>query len=111
MTITGAIYFLGAWRPAYFEAAGIEECAAKMLCAVQKLEDRSLKMWLFNRIREGRAAMASDTFSAWSADHCDRGVSFAKRPHDPFLDGITSLLAPYPGLNYSGAVNHGWEPT
>jgi hypothetical protein len=107
MTITGSIYFLGRYRPAYFEAPTISACNAQMFRAVEPIyaHDKALRDWLYWRIAEGSKAIDRDSCTAWSADHCDRGVSFAKRPHDPFLDDVTASLPPCPGLDYSGAVN------
>ncbi len=106
MTISGSIYFLGAYRPAYFEADTIEACAALMHGAVQDIKNGSLKIFLLSRIKEGRAQIARDNCSAWSAEHRDRGVSFAKRPHDPFLDRVTATLPHCPGLDYAGTVGY-----
>jgi hypothetical protein len=109
MTITGGIYFLGAYRPAYFEADTIDACRAMLLKAARPMfareRGRELRAWLIARINEGAAAIARGNCTAWSADHNDRGVCFAKRPHDPFLDRATAELPPCPGLDYSGAVN------
>ncbi len=108
MTIhSGSIYFLGKYRPCYVEGTSIEEVAAKLRSAVQRVKDVRLHGWLVQRIREGQDAMTrgSSSVSSWSADHNDRGVSFATRPHDPFLDKTTAAMAPCPGLDYSLCVN------
>jgi hypothetical protein len=105
MTITGSIYFLGRYRPAYFEAESPMECAVKMLCASRNVADTRLRFWLAGRIKEGHVKLDHGAISSWSADHNDRGVSFAKRPHDSWLDKTTATMEPCPGLDYSGAVN------
>jgi hypothetical protein len=105
MTISGGIYFLGRYRPAYFEAGAIGACVTKMQAALRNVEDHALRAWLYARIDEGLTHMVTSNTTAWSADHCDRGVSFAKRPHDRFLDRVTADMEPCPGLDYSGACN------
>jgi hypothetical protein len=77
----------------------------KMQAALRNVEDHALRAWLYARIDEGLTHMVTSNTTAWSADHCDRGVSFAKRPHDRFLDRVTADMEPCPGLDYSGAVN------
>jgi hypothetical protein len=101
MTVSGSIYFLGEYRPAYFEADTLDALACDMLAAVRNLPDRQ---WYTVRIRQAAEHMGRSNCSAWSADHVCRGVSMAKRPHDPFLDDITRTLPVLPGLDYSNAV-------
>jgi hypothetical protein len=101
--VSGSIYFLGRYRPAYFEASNLYDLTDSMIAAVRDIKDANLKAWLFARISIGRAKIDSHCTS-WSADHCDRGVSFAARPHDPWLDSITAKLPPCPGLNYGAAI-------
>jgi hypothetical protein len=101
MTVSGSIYFLGEYRPAYFEADNFVHLASAMVDAVRNLPDRQ---WFAVRIRQAAEHMGRSNCSAWSADHCSRGVSMAKRPHDPFLDDITRTLPVLPGLDYSNAV-------
>ncbi len=108
MTIhSGSVYFLGKYRPLYVEGDTIEEVAAKLRSSIQRVKDAYLQRWLIQRIREGQDAMTrgSSSVSSWSADHYDRGVSFATRAHDPFLDKTTAAMAPCPGLDYSLCVN------
>lgn len=103
MTVSGSIYFLGRYRPAYFEADTTTQVAFLMYAAIRDIEDRQLRSWLDDRIFQGEDSL-SDSITSWSADHCDRGVSFAARPHDPWLDSITAKLPPCPGLDYSVAL-------
>lgn len=103
--VSGSLYFLGKWRPAYFEAPTIAACRAKMAAAVLNVESDGLRAWFFARLHEGEMQISRPRCDAWSADHCDRGVSFAKRPHDRFLDSVTLAMSPCPGLDYTGACN------
>jgi hypothetical protein len=70
--------------------------------ALHLAQDRD---WFLTRLREGERYMRKPTCAAWSCDHCDRGVSIADRPHDPWLDSATAKLPAYPGLDYSAAIN------
>ena len=103
--ISGSIYFLGKYRPAYFEAESLDECYWAMVRAIFPITDIRLKTWLTNRLGEGHYRLCQDYNAAWSADHCDRGISFAKRPHDPFMDKAVADMPPCPGLDYSQSLN------
>jgi hypothetical protein len=103
--ISGSIYFLGKYRPAYFEAQSVYECQHKMWAAMRPIKDKDLWNWLAVRVLEGRLEIEKDNCSAWTADHCDRGISFAKRPHDPFMDKAVADMPPCPGLDYSQSLN------
>ena len=107
MTISGSIYFLGKYRPAYFEAVTASDCATAMHNAILSClhQDPDLYWWLKERIYEGAQRITDRNCTAWAADHCDRGVSFAKRPHDPFMDKAMADMPPCPGLDYSQSVN------
>jgi hypothetical protein len=105
MTVSGSIYFLGRYRPAYFEGESIAHIAGQMITAIRFLQDSVLRDWIENRIVEGHKQIKKQNlYTSWSCDHCDRGVSFAARPHDPWLDSVTAKLPPCPGLDYSVAL-------
>jgi len=106
MTVSGGIYFLGRYRPAYFEGATVRECARAMMAAARQITDDDMRAWVMCRIYELEGKLGPDpNCSAISSDHCDRGVSFARRPHDRFLDQVTATMPPCPGLDYSAAIN------
>jgi hypothetical protein len=106
MTISGGIYFLGRYRPAYFEADTARACARLMMASARQVTDDTLRGWLLLRIYELEGKITRDDHcTTISDDHCDRGVCFAKRAHDPFLDRATATMPHCPGLDYSGACN------
>lgn len=102
MTCSGSIYFLGRYRPAYFEASSLEMLRTIMLDAVQ---DMSNAPWYMTRIADAADALKNaNGYTAWQSDHCDKGVSMAKRPHDPWLDETVKTLPDCPNLHYSLAI-------
>lgn len=109
MTVSSKIYFLGNYRPAHFEADTFHGCANLMLRAIANVSDANLQSWLRDHIYSGLATMDRDANTeSVSADHCNKGVGYARRPHDPWLDSTTAKIRPCPGLDYSLAINGDW---
>jgi hypothetical protein len=102
MAYTASIYFLGQYRPAYFEAETATRAFQAAAYAVAGCEDQK---WLIERLDEALARVTKPNCAAASIEHGARGVSIANRPHDPFLDRVTRSMPAYPGLDYSNAVN------
>ena len=100
MLVSGSIYFLGKYRPLYIEDTAMVKVKYRMLLAVQDC-DPALRDWLIDRINSTFLQVNKPNCFSASADHCDRGVSFAKRPHDNFLDNIIVDMTVCPGLNYN----------
>lgn len=101
MKVTASIYFLGQYRPVYFEASTIDAALAMATAAILKATDRE---WFESRLAEARKQIKRESCAAWSTEHGCRGVSIAKRPHDPFLRDVVAQLPKYPGLDYSCGV-------
>ena len=97
---TASIYFLGEYRPAYFQAATLAVAVSKAERALFAAQDRD---WFLTRLHEGKRQVRKPNCAGWSAEHGCRGVAIVKRPHDPFLDSITVKLPHYPGLDYTVA--------
>ena len=98
---SGSIYFLGQYRPAYFEATSLNKLHEKMRVAIVQtgMDDWQWFAW---RIDLATKELRKPNCEGWSAEHGCRGVSVAKRPHDPWLDSIVAKLPEYPGLAYPG---------
>ena len=103
MSVSGSIYFLGKYRPAYFEAKNINELIDKMCMSVLKVEGDVT--WLYDRIEECATRINSIHYTSMSMEHGCRGISMTNHPHDRFLDDIIALMLPCPGLDYSFTVN------
>ena len=102
MTYTASIFFMGEYRPAYFEADTAIKATDKALRALAAVKGYN---WFYDRFLEASARLERSNCSAFACEHGCRGVSLAARPHDPFLDSVTRKLKPFPGLDYSEAVN------
>ena len=100
--ITGAIYFCGEYRPAYFHAESVNKLNTIMQLAVRNVKDAE---WFVERISQAAMELKSRNCAAYCCDHGARGVSMAKREHDPFLDTTTAKFPHYPGLDYSMVCN------
>lgn len=98
---TASIYFMGRYRPAYFEAATAVDAYRAAKRAVMGCDDRA---WFYVRLGEAFEKVRGNCTS-FSTDHGCRGISLVARKHDPFLDSVTRDLPAYPGLDYTGAVN------
>ncbi len=99
---TASIYFLGQYRPAYFQAETAIRAFQLAAHAVAGCPDQR---WLIDRLDEACTRVRKPNCAAVSIEHGARGVSIAKRPHDPFLDSVTRTMPAYPGLDYAGACN------
>lgn len=100
---TASIYFLGQYRPAYFEAETARKAADKAIRAINEVTGPDYG-WLAARLNEACGKVKANCTS-WSAEHGCRGVSLVARAHDPFLDGVTRDFPAYPGLDYSACSN------
>lgn len=98
---TASIYFMGQYRPAYFQAETKHAAIDAALAAVAKCHDF---LWFSNRLAEALIQLKGNC-TAYSTDHGCRGIALRTGPHDPFLDGMTSSFPHYPDLDYSGAAN------
>lgn len=96
--ITGSIYFLGKYRPLHVEDTALARVVIRLRHAAGSVEDPGLRAWLLERISQISRDMRH--YQSVSADHCDRGVSLRRAPHDAWLDKITASLPECPGLNY-----------
>jgi hypothetical protein len=98
---SGSIYFLGQYRPAYFEATGLGSLRAQMRDAIAQMNMDDWQ-WFAPRIDNAVKELRKPSCGGASVEHGCRGVSVAKRPHDPWLDSIVAKLPNYPGLVYPG---------
>lgn len=98
---SGSIYFLGQYRPAYFEAKTLGALRAAMCNAIANLESDT-RFFLDYRIHNVVKQLRKPSCGGASAEHGAMGVSVGKRPHDPWLDSIVAKLPEYPGLAYPG---------
>lgn len=101
-TYTGSFYFLGQHKPAHFEASSVKALRAQMRAAITAMSGDD---WQWYAWRIDEIARDIRKYAAVSREHGAKGLSMAKRPHDPWLDDVTATLPPYPGLNYGAAVN------
>jgi len=99
MTYSASLYFLGAYRPAHFEAKTIKTLAKTLIKAIEKMEPDSREFFA-SRILEGVKHMRTGNCSKFSAEYGSRGFCIKNQPHDPWLDELTAKLDPMPGLNY-----------
>lgn len=82
MAYTASIYFLGQYRPAYFEADTARAATKALLASIRECEDYTkLCEW----IKQSYSEIKKPNCAAFSVEHGARGISIAKRPHDPFL--------------------------
>ena len=102
MTYSASVYFFGQFRPAHFESDNLSRVADMARAAVAQTDKRD---WITDRLSEGVKRLRRDGYSAFSCEHGPLGVSIAERAHDRFLDDLTADYPPYPGLDYSQAVN------
>ena len=103
MTYSGSIYFLGAYRPAYFEARTISDLASMMRRAIREMDAKSFD-WFEARIDQCVDDMLKG-YACVSIDHCNKGVGMDKRPHDPWLDDMTRDMPRCPDLDYSVSIH------
>jgi hypothetical protein len=99
MTYSGSIYFLGQYRPAYFQASSLKGLREKMRIAIQDMprDDWEFFAWrIDNAIKELRKPSCTGA----SHEHGCRGVSVSKRPHDPWLANIVAKLPAHETLLY-----------
>jgi hypothetical protein len=99
MTYSASIYFLGQYRPAYFQASSMNRLKAQMRLAIDNL-DRDNWEWFAWRIDEAFKRVNARNCSGVNIEHGCRGLSIAKRPHDPWLDNVIADLPAFPHLNY-----------
>lgn len=97
--VTGSLYFLGKFRPLYIEDTALAKVVIRLRHAAQSVSDPALRDWLCDAVY--RAARESRNYQSVSLDHCNKGVSIAFRPHDPWLDNAVKALPECPGLNYN----------
>ena len=103
MTYTASFYFMGQYRPAYFEA---ETVGKAMNAALRALgTNHPDYAWFADRLKQAYCALRKGNCSAFSAEHGCRGVSIVARNHDRFLDSVTRDFPAYPGLDYAGVAN------
>lgn len=103
MTYSGSIYFLGAYRPAYFEANDLVSLSIKMHAAASQMPEAE---WFEARITEAfQTLKRKDSTTSISIEHGARGVSMSRSSHDPWLDKLTTVMPACPGLDYSAVVN------
>lgn len=98
--VHGSIYFLGKYRPLTVEDTAMVKVKLRLKAATENC-DPQLRDWLRSHLDGLFLAINKKNCSSVQADHCDRGVSFAKRPHDPFLKLVLANLPDCPGLNYN----------
>ena len=99
MTYSASIYFLGQYRPAYFQATSMTKLKAQMRLAIDNL-DRDDWEWFAWRIDEAFKRVQARHCSGVSIEHGCKGLSVAKRQHDPWLDSVVAKLPAFPFLNY-----------
>jgi len=94
----GAIYFLGLYRPAYYEAETLEALRDTMEKAIAALDaDTRAKLtaWIHScKVQLERG------YSSASIDHGHLGVAIKAGPHDPWLGRVVATMAPFPALTY-----------
>lgn len=98
---SGSIYFLGQYRPAYFEAVTVGKLREQMLASIVQMNIDDWQ-WFAAKIQNSVYELRKPNCGGASAEHGCRGVSVAKRPHDPWLDNVVAKLPEYPGLAYPG---------
>ena len=103
MTVTASIFFMGEYRPVYFESETVRGAAAKLEGAIAGLPAIE-RAWFAERILEAKRQCLKENCAAYASEHGCRGLSIAKRPHDSFLDTVIRKLPVYPSLDYSESV-------
>jgi hypothetical protein len=96
---SGSIYFLGQFRPAYFSATSLKDLRAKMRVAIQDMP-RSEWEWFAWRIDNVTKELRKPSCTGASHEHGARGISVAKRPHDPWLANVVARLPAHETLLY-----------
>ena len=99
MTYSGSIYFLGQFRPAYFSATNLKDLRAKMRVAIQDMP-RDEWEWFAWRIDNVTKELRKPNCAGASAEQGARGISVAKRPHDPWLANVVARLPAHDTLLY-----------
>lgn len=100
---SGTFYFLGQHKPAHFQSETLKDLRAQMRAAIKSMpaDDWHWFAWRIDNI----AKELRKNYSAASQEHGARGISMKKRAHDDWLHSAVADLPPFPGLDYSNALN------
>jgi len=98
---TASIFFLGHFRPAYFEGETARHAANKAARAIRASAESD---WFETRLYAAAGSLNKTCASA-TYEHGARGICVKRGPHDPFLDHATRGFPAFPGLDYSDALN------
>lgn len=104
---TIGIAFFGQYRPAYFEGEHLHDVIEQVSDALLEC-DRDTRNKLYGWLIAAAEVVATDTQSrttGWSIEHGGLSLSWGARAHDRFLDEALTAYPPFPGLDYSQAVN------
>lgn len=104
MTHHCTIYGLGTFRAATWNGESAIDAIGKALASFDRTKAPAdyvkLQSWA-----ESLLTGAAQGYSAMQCEHGGLGMSWASRPHDPWLDSVLQRYERHPAIDYRAAVS------